>query len=105
MIKFSFIVPVYNTEKYLRKCIDSLIGQTYNNTEIILINDGSTDNSLQICNEYAVKDTRFIIIDKENGGLADTRNVGIKAATGDYISFVDSDDYIELNTCEKINEI
>lgn len=93
----SIIVPVYNAEKYLNKCLDSIVNQTYSNLEIILINDGSTDNSLSICNDYTNKDGRIIVIDKHNTGAADSRNEGLKKATGKYIMFVDSDDFIDLN--------
>ncbi len=92
--KISIIVPVYNVEKYLRRCVDSLLNQTYRNLEIILVNDGSTDSSLQICNEYAQKDARIVVLNKPNGGLSSARNAGLEAATGDYIGFVDSDDYV-----------
>ena len=91
----SIIIPIYNTEKYLKKCIDSVILQSYYNIEIILVNDGSTDNSLNICKEYKKKDKRIKLIDKKNGGLSDARNVGIKNSKGKYIGFVDSDDFIE----------
>jgi len=97
----SIIVPVYNAEKYLNKCLDSIVNQTYSNLEIILINDGSTDNSLSICNDYTNKDGRIIVIDKHNTGAADSRNEGLKKATGKYIMFVDSDDFIDLNIIEK----
>lgn len=93
----SVIVPVYNVEKYLPKCLDSIINQTYNNLEIILINDGSTDNSGKICDEYATRDSRVKVIHKVNGGLSDARNAGLDICTGDYIGFVDSDDYIALD--------
>ena len=96
-IKVSVIVPVYNVEKYLRKCLDSIIGQTLKDIEIILVNDGSTDSSLSICEEYAEKDRRITVISKENAGPSHTRNTGLKTAKGEYISFVDSDDYIEEN--------
>lgn len=92
--KISVIVPIYNVEKYLRKCIKSIINQTYQNLEIILVDDGATDNSGEICEEYAKKDNRIKVIHKVNGGLSDARNAGIEVATGDYIGFVDSDDYI-----------
>lgn len=91
----SIIVPIYNSEKYIGKCIDSIINQTYKNIEILLINDGSLDNTLNIARSF--KDKRIIIIDKENTGVSDTRNVGIKEAQGDYIAFVDSDDWIDKN--------
>ncbi|HHV97617.1 MAG TPA: glycosyltransferase [Clostridiaceae bacterium] len=96
----SVIVPIYNAEKYLPQCIESILSQTYKNLEIILINDGSTDNSLSICNYYKSLDNRIIVIDKPNEGVSATRNLGIKLAKGDYISFVDGDDYIEPNMYE-----
>lgn len=98
MNKVSIIVPIYNEENNLRKCIESLINQTYKNLEIILINDGSTDNSKEIIDSY--KDKRIVAIHKKNTGIGDTRNIGIDKSTGDYIMFVDSDDYIELNCVE-----
>lgn len=91
----SIIVPVYNVEEYLPKCLDSIINQTYKNLEIILVDDGSTDNSGKICDEYAFKDNRIKVIHKVNGGLSDARNAGLDICTGDYIGFVDSDDYID----------
>ena len=94
-MKISVIIPVYNVEKYLKRCLDSVINQTYKNLEIILIDDGSTDKSGNICDEYAAKDKRIIVIHKENGGLSDARNKGLDICTGDYISFIDSDDWIE----------
>ena len=99
--KISIIVPVYNVERYLRKCLDSLINQTYKNIEIICVNDGSTDDSLDILNEYANKDKRITVVNKKNGGISDARNVGISKASGEYMMFVDSDDWIDLETCEK----
>ena len=96
----SVIVPIYNSEKYLPKCIESILSQTYKNLELILINDGSTDNSLNICNYYKSLDNRIIVIDKPNEGVSATRNLGIKIAKGDYLGFVDSDDYIEDNMYE-----
>ena len=98
MNKVSVIVPIYNEEKNLKRCIESLINQTYKNLEIILINDGSTDNSKEIIDSY--KDKRIVAIHKKNTGIGDTRNMGIAKSTGDYIMFVDSDDYIELNYVE-----
>lgn len=95
MIDISIVVPVYNVEKFLPKCLDSLIVQDECVKEIILINDGSTDNSLQICQDYALKDKRIKIIIQENKGLSATVRVGVKAATCDYIGFVDSDDFVE----------
>lgn len=97
--KISIIVPIYNVEKYLPKCIDSIVGQTYRNLEIILVNDGSPDNSRAICEDYASKDARIKVVNKENGGLSDARNAGLAVATGDYISFIDSDDYIHEDYC------
>lgn len=90
----SVIVPVYNVEEYLPACIDSIINQTYNKLEIILINDGSTDKSGQICESYALKDSRIKVYNKKNGGLSDSRNKGLDNSTGNYIAFIDSDDYI-----------
>jgi len=100
--KISIIVPVYNTEEYLPKCLDNIIGQTYKNLEIILVNDGSTDNSLLIINEYAAKDSRIIVIDIDNGGLGRARNKGLDICTGDYIMFCDSDDWYDLDICENL---
>jgi glycosyltransferase involved in cell wall biosynthesis len=101
---FSIIVPIYKVENYLVKCIDSLIEQSYSNVEIILVDDGSPDKCPQICDNYAKKDQRIKVIHKVNGGLSDARNAGLKIATGEYIMFVDSDDYIENYSCEKIVE-
>lgn len=92
--KVSILVPVYNVEKYIEECIESLINQTYENLEIILVDDGSTDNSGIICDKYAEKDSRIKVIHQENQGLATVRNVSVAAATGDYIGFVDSDDFV-----------
>ena len=100
--KISVIVPVYNVEKYLRRCVDSLLAQTCTNLEIVLVNDGSTDSSLSVCNEYAQKDARIVVINKPNGGLSSARNAGLDAATGDYIGFVDSDDYIAPEMYERL---
>jgi len=95
MDKISVIVPVYNVEPYLRRCIDSIINQTYNNLEILLINDGSTDNSGVICDEYANCDTRVKVFHQLNEGLSSARNIGLSNSTGNYIGFVDSDDWCE----------
>ena len=100
MPKISIIVPVYNVEKYLPKCLDSLINQTFKDIEIICVNDGSTDDSLSVLKDYAKKDNRIVIIDKENSGPSACRNIGIEKATGEFIQFVDSDDWIEPETCE-----
>ncbi len=98
--KVTVVVPVYNVSNYLGKCIDSIINQTYKKLEIILVDDGSTDNSGAICDDFASKDKRIKVIHKENGGLSDARNFGIDIATGEYIVFVDSDDYIALDMIE-----
>lgn len=92
--KISVIVTIYNIEEYLRECLDSILNQTYKNLEIILVNDGSTDSSGKICEEYAERDARIKIVNKSNSGLCDARNWGLEAATGDLIAFVDGDDYI-----------
>lgn len=102
MVKVSITVPVYNVEKYLEKCLDSLIGQTLKDIEIICINDGSTDNSLSILEKYAKKDSRIKIINQENQGIANTRNKSIKLAQGEYIGFVDSDDWVSCDFFEKL---
>ena len=96
----SIIIPIYNVEKYLEKCIKSIINQTYRNLEIILINDGSTDESANICEKYKNQDNRIVFINKKNGGAASAKNEGLKVAKGDYITFVDSDDFIELDMIE-----
>jgi glycosyltransferase involved in cell wall biosynthesis len=93
----SIVVPVYNSEKYLEKCLVSLINQTYKNIEIIVINDGSTDGSLDIAKQLAKRDSRVKVYSKKNGGLSSARNHGIEKASGEYIGFVDSDDYIDCN--------
>lgn len=99
-VKISIIVPVYNVEKYLPKCLDSLINQTYKNLEIICVNDGSEDSSADILNRYAEQDNRFVIINKENEGVSLARNKALEAVSGEYIMFVDSDDWIDIYTCE-----
>ena len=93
----SVVIPVYRVEKYLERCVESVINQTYANLEIILIDDGSPDNSGNICDEYAKIDKRIKVIHKKNGGLSDARNVGIENSKGKYITFIDSDYYIEEN--------
>lgn len=98
----SIIVPIYNNEKYLRKCFESLINQTLKDIEIILVNDGSNDNSLLICHEFEKIDTRIKVIDKPNGGVSSARNAGLKLACGEYVGFVDSDDWIERDMYEKM---
>ena len=103
MPKVSVIVPIYNVEKYLEKCINSLLSQTLEDIQIILVNDGSKDNSGNIAREYEKNNkNRIIYVEKENGGLSDARNYGLKYATGDFIAFLDSDDYIEKNAYEKM---
>ena len=102
--KISVIVPIYNVEKYLNQCIDSIINQTYKNIEIILVDDCSKDNSGKIADEYAKKDTRIKVLHKENGGLSSARNAGMNIATGEYLMFVDSDDYLFENSCQVLFE-
>ena len=101
-IMISVIIPVYNSEKYLRECLDSIVNQSLINIEIICINDGSTDSSLDILNEYAIKDRRIKVISQANTGVSSVRNAGIKIARGEYIGFVDSDDYVDLDYFEKL---
>lgn len=100
--KISVIVPVYKVEPYLRKCLDSIVGQTYRNLEIILVDDGSPDNCGAICDEYAARDERIKVIHKKNGGVASARNAGLAVATGDYVGWVDSDDWIETDMFEHL---
>lgn len=100
--KVSIVVPIYKVEKYLRRCVDSIINQTYRNLEIILVDDGSPDKCGQIIDEYKEKDSRIISLHKKNGGLSDTRNYGMKYVTGEYIFFLDSDDYIKSETIETL---
>lgn len=100
--KVTVVVPIYKVEKYLRKCLDSVVGQTYSNLEIILVDDGSPDNCGAICDEYAARDPRIVVIHKENGGLSAARNDGIVRATGEWIAFVDSDDWCELDYYEQL---
>lgn len=98
----SIIVPVYNVEKYLRDCLESLVNQTLKNIEIICVNDGSTDNFLKILQEYSQKDSRIIVVDKENGGVSVARNLGVSMAKGEFIGFCDSDDWVDLDYYEKL---
>lgn len=102
MKKISIIVPIYNAEKYLKECLDSILSQTYKNIEVILIDDGSTDNSYNICQKYVEKYSIFILMKVKNGGVSRARNYGIKKSTGDYLTFVDSDDIIDSNFIEKM---
>lgn len=108
MKKISVIVPIYNVEKYLARCVRSICNQTYRNLEIILVDDGSPDNSGAMCDQFAEMDSRIRVVHKKNGGLSDARNAGIEVATGDYIAFLDSDDWVDptwlevlFNLCEK----
>ena len=101
--KISIIVPVYNAENYLHRCIDSILTQAFTDFELILVNDGSPDSSGAICNKYAEKDSRIKVIHKENGGVSSARNIGIEQAVGEWIWFVDADDYVENDSMNKIN--
>lgn len=101
----SVVVPVYNVERYLRRCIESILIQTYQNLEVILVDDGSPDNCPAICDEYAKEDARVKVIHKMNGGLSDARNIGMRAASGDYLMFVDSDDWLEKNAVECLYQL
>ncbi len=105
MEKISVIVPVYNNEKYLHQCIDSILEQSYKNLEIILVDDGSTDGSVQICDEYGQKDDRVKVLHQVNGGISAARNAGLNLASGDYIAFVDSDDFLDKNMYERLLHI
>ena len=100
----SVIVPVYNVAPYLEQCLDSIVNQTYRNLEIILVDDGSTDESGAICDRYAEQDSRIQVVHKENGGQSSARNVALDMMTGEWVLFVDSDDWIELNTLELLFE-
>lgn len=95
MIKVSIIIPIYNVKKYLCRCVESVIAQTYKNIELILVDDGSTDGSADICDDYAVRDNRIKVKHIENGGVSNARNIGLSMATGKYITFVDSDDWVD----------
>lgn len=103
-IKFSIVVPVYNVKNYLNKCLDSILDQTYKNFEVIIVDDGSTDDSGKICDQYDKIDDRIKVFHKKNGGLSDARNYGVKYITGDYLLFIDSDDYIENKLLEKLSD-
>lgn len=102
MIKVSIIVPIYNVEKYLHQCVDSLLNQTLREIEVILVDDGSPDSCPRICEEYKKKDTRVKVVHKQNGGLSDARNAGMKLVEGEYVAFIDSDDYVDLHMFEKL---
>jgi glycosyltransferase EpsJ len=101
----SIIVPIYNAEKYLTRCLDSLISQRYTHIEIILINDGSTDNSSALCDKYATQDSRIKVLHKENAGVSEARNSGLAIASGDYIHFTDADDWVEPDAYKKLADI
>lgn len=102
MLKVSIVIPVYNVEKYISTCLDSLINQTYSNLEIIVVNDGSTDNSGEILKKYVDMDKRIVLINKKNGGLSSARNTGILASNGQFITFIDSDDWVSKNYVEEM---
>ena len=102
--KISIIVPVYNAEAALAKCIESIVSQTYRDVQLILVNDGSTDSSLDICRDYANRYSNICVVDKANGGVSSARNVGLSKAQGEYIQFVDSDDYIDRDMCKSMME-
>ena len=101
----SVIVPIYNVEKYLERCVDSIVNQTYRNLEIILVDDGSPDNCPKMCDDFAKKDSRIRVVHKKNGGLSDARNSGMKIASGECIVFVDSDDYVDCNMIAKMYDV
>lgn len=105
MSLISIIIPIYKVEPYLRRCVDSVLSQTYTDLEIILVDDGSPDNCGAICDEYAAKDPRIKVIHKQNGGLSDARNAGLDIMTGRYVGFVDSDDWIEPQMYERLMEL
>ena len=98
----SIILPVYNAQNHLARCIGSILNQTYKNIELIILNDGSKDHSLPVCEEFRAKDSRIVLVDKENSGVSDTRNLGLKLASGKYVQFVDSDDYIDPDFTEHL---
>lgn len=100
--KISIIVPIYKVEQYLSRCVESLLKQTYKNIEIILVDDGSPDQCPKMCDAYAEHDERICVIHKKNGGLSEARNTGLKVANGDYVMYVDSDDYLEADACEHL---
>ena len=100
----SIILPVYNAQNHLARCIGSILNQTYKNIELIILNDGSKDHSLPVCEEFRAKDSRIVLVDKENSGVSDTRNLGLKLAGGEYVQFVDSDDYIDPDFTQHLVE-
>ena len=99
------VLPIYNVEKYLDRCLDRIVNQTYKNLEIILVDDGATDNCPSMCDEWAKKDSRIKVIHKKNAGLGMARNTGIENATGEYICFFDSDDYVDKNMYKKLYDL
>ena len=105
MEKVSIVVPVYNVEDYLKYCVDSLINQSYKNIEIILVDDGSTDDSGRICDEYAQEDDRVRVLHIENGGLSNARNTGVNVASAEWVIFIDSDDYYDRRTVEYLVQL
>lgn len=105
MRKISIIIPIYNVQKYLSECLDSLLEQTYTEWEALLVDDGSTDDSGKICEKYALKDSRFRVIHKKNGGAASAKNVGLDQIEGEYVGFIDSDDYVERTWLEKVMKV
>ena len=106
MVKISILVAVYNAEQYLRQCLNSLVSQTFQDIEIICVDDASTDSSLSILNEYAAKDERIKVVHlSQNGGIAKARNAGLRISTGEYIAFVDSDDWLSEDACEKVFDV
>ena len=104
MVKVSVIVPAYNVSPYLRECMDSLVGQTLKEMEFICVNDGSTDDTLEILKEYQKKDDRVKIIDKENGGYGKAMNIGLDACTGEYVGILEPDDYVKTNMYQELYE-
>ncbi len=104
-MKFSIVIPVYNVEKYIDRCLKSIVNQSYKNYEVIIVNDGTKDNSVEIINKYTKKYKNFTLCNKENGGLSDARNYGIDYVTGDYLLFIDSDDYINEDLLKELNSV
>ena len=105
MPKVSVVIPVYKVEPFLRRCVDSVLHQTLTDLDIVLVDDGSTDHCPQICDSYAQQDSRVQVIHKQNGGLASARNAGMRAATGEYLFFLDSDDWIEADGMETLYQL
>lgn len=100
--KISVVILIYNVEKYFCQCLNSIVNQTYQNLEIVLVDDGSPDNCGAICDEYSAKDPRIVVIHKQNGGLAAAKNDGLKVVTGEWVTFIDADDWIETDHFEKV---